>query len=159
MRHRLAACLLVCGLVAHTGAGTSLGAAKPSPKPLWELYPLDPTERGARERPATTTRAARPSPPPRSGVAGTSRTKRTGTVTTRTTIATNDRSGDDGIPLSLGLLVGALAAAILLLGLAALPLTAAPRLAALRADRRLDMALAGAVALLVVTVVYFSIAS
>jgi hypothetical protein len=92
-------------------------------------------------------------------VAGRSRTKRTGTVTTQTTIAAKDRSGDDGIPLSLGLLAGALAAAILLLGLAALPLTTAPRLAALRADRRLDMALAGALALLVVTVVYFSLVS
>jgi hypothetical protein len=89
--------------------------------------------------------AAKPSPKERSAA-----------VTTSTTGAAQDGSDDGGTPLSFGLLLGGLAAAILLLGLAALPATAAPRLAGWRDDRRLDMALAGALTLLVVTVVYLS---
>jgi hypothetical protein len=153
---RLAACLLVFGLVAHAGAGASLGAPDPSPKELWKLYPLDPTPQSTGTRPATTTAAARSSPAPRSGVAGASTTRRNAAVTTRTSGAAQHGSDDGGPPLSFGLLLGGLAAAILLLGLAALPVTAAPRLAGWRDDRRLDMALAGALALVVVTVVYLS---
>jgi hypothetical protein len=83
-----------------------------------------------------------------------STTKRSRTVTARTTVAEKDGSDDAGTPLSFGLLLGGLAAAIFLLGLAALPQTATARLARSPADRRLDMALAGGVALLIVTVVY-----
>lgn len=148
-RRRLAVFLLVCGLVAHAGAGTGLGAAQPSPKELWELYPLDPTGRGERERPVTTTRAGRLSPPPRSGVAGTRRT---------VTVGTQEGLRDDGggTSVSFAVLLGGLVGAILLISLAALPATAAPRLARLRVDRRLDIALAGALALLVVTLVYLT---
>jgi hypothetical protein len=144
---RLAVSLLVCGLVAHAGAGTGLGAAKPSPKELWKLYPLDPTGRGERERPVTTTEAGRPSPPPRGGVAGTRRT---------VTVGTQQRSGDDGggTSVSFALVIGGLVGAILLFSLAALPATAARRLTRWRVDRRRDVALAGALALLVVTLVY-----
>jgi hypothetical protein len=145
-RRCLAACLLVCSL-GYAGAGTALAAAKPSPKPLWDLYPLDPTEGGARERPAITTEAPRPSPPPRGGVAG---------VSTTVTVATQNGSGEDGTSPVFAILLGGLAAAILLLLLAAVPETATPRLARLRADRRLDIVLAGALALLVVTVIFLS---
>jgi hypothetical protein len=149
-RRRLAVSLLVCGLVAHAGADTGLGAAKPSPKELWQLYPLDPTGRGERERPVTTTEAGRPSQPPRGGVAGTGRT---------VTVGTQQGSGDDGgggTSVSFALLLGGLVGAILLLSLAALPPPAFPRLARLRVDRRLDIGLAGALALLVVTLVYLA---
>jgi hypothetical protein len=144
----LAACLLVCGLgYAGAATGTALGTAKPSPKPLWELYPLDPTGGGARERPAITTETARPSPPPRSGVAG---------VSTTVTVAAQNGSGEGGTSPVFAILLGSLAAAILLLLLAAVPETATPRLARLRADRRLDIVLAGVLALLVVTVIYLA---
>ena len=139
--------LLVCGLVAHAEADTGHAAAKPSPKELWRLYPLDPTGSGARERPMTTTEAGRPSPPPRGGVAGTRRT---------VTVGTRDRSSDggSGLPTSFAILLGAFAGAILLLIVAALLPTAGPRSGRLRVDRRLDIALAGAFALLVVTLIY-----
>jgi hypothetical protein len=142
---RLAVSLLVCGLVAHAGAGTGLGAAKPSPKELWKLYPLDPTGRGERERPVTTTEAGRPSPPAPGGVAGKT-----------ATVGTQDGSGDDdgGTSVSFALVIGGLVGAILLFSLAALPATAARRLTRWRVDRRRDVALAGALALLVVTLVY-----
>jgi hypothetical protein len=77
-----------------------------------------------------------------------------GTVTAASAVVREDGSGDSGTPLVFGLLLGGLAAAIFLLLLAVLPPTAAPRLVGWRADRRLDMAIAGALALLVVTVVY-----
>jgi hypothetical protein len=98
----------------------------------------------------TTPVAGRPSPPPRGGVAGTSRT---------VTVGTQEGSGDDGgggTSVSFALLLGGFVGAILLIGLAALPATAAPRLARLRLDRRLDIALAGALALVVVTLVYLA---
>jgi hypothetical protein len=157
-RRSIAACLLVCCLAAHTSANPAPGSTEPSPSELSELYLLESTAGRARERPAAATAADRPSPPVR-GVAGTSRTQRSLTLTTQTTLAAQDRSSDDGIPLSFAVLLGALAAAIVLLGLATLPLPRVPWLAALRADRRLDLALAGAVTLLIVTVVYLAFVS
>jgi hypothetical protein len=65
-------------------------------------------------------------------------------------------SDDDGTPVVLGLLLGGIAAAIFLLLMAVLPPRAVVRLRGLRADRRLDMVLAGVLALLVVTIVYLS---
>jgi hypothetical protein len=148
-RRFLTVALLVCGLVAQAEAQSGLAAAKPSPKELWRLYPLDPTGSGARERPVTTTEAGRPSQPPRGGVAGTRRT---------VTVGTRDRSGDGGggLPTSLAILLGAFAGAIVLLIVAALLPTAGPRLGRFRVDRRLDIALAGAFALLVVTLIYLA---
>lgn len=147
---RRVACLLICALVVLACTGASLGAPEPSPQELWKVYPLDPTAGGTDERRPTTTEAARPSPPPSSGVAGTSATKRTRTVAKQEVAARDD--GDT--PVSFALLLGGLAGAILLLGLAALPQKAAVRLAGWRGDRRLDLALAGGVTLLVATVVY-----
>jgi hypothetical protein len=148
-RRLLAVSLLVCGLVGRAEAQTGLAAAKPSPKELWRLYPLDPTGSGARERPVTTTEAGRPSPPPRGGVAGTRRT---------VTVGTRDRSGDGGggLPTSFAILLGGFVGAILLLIVAALLPTTGPRSGRLRVDRRLDVALAGAFALLVVTLIYLA---
>lgn len=146
---RLAACLLVCGLVGLAVASAALPAAKPSPQELWELYPLDPTGRGERERPATTTQPA--GQPPRAGVAGQSTTRRAGSG--------QEGSEDGGIPLALGFLLGGLVASILMLCLAALPERVTPRLDGVLVDRRLDMALAGAFGLLVVTIVYVAISA
>lgn len=58
-----------------------------------------------------------------------------------------------------GVLLGGLAAALFLLLMAVLPVTAAPRLTGLGADRRIDMALAGTLVLIVVTIVYVSAVS
>lgn len=58
-----------------------------------------------------------------------------------------------------GLLLGGLAAALFLLLMAVLPVTAAPRLTGLRADHRLDLTLAGTLVLVVVTILYLSTAS
>jgi hypothetical protein len=103
-------------------------------------------KRGAPERPVTTTAAVRLSSPLHGGVAGTSRT---------VTVGTQEGSGDggDSTSVSFALLLGGLAGAILLISLAALPATASSRLARGRVDR-LDIALAGALALLVLTLVY-----
>jgi hypothetical protein len=154
-RRRLAACLLACCLVALAAAGEGLAAAKPSPQELWELYPLDPTGRGEGERPATTTqRGGRPSP--RGGVAGATTTKRERTGSAGATVAGQEGSEDGGTPLSFGLLLGGLMASILMLGAAALPERAIPRMGNVLVDRRLDLVLAGVFGLLVVTVVYLA---
>jgi hypothetical protein len=141
----LAACLFVFGLLALGVAG-GVAAQQPSPEELWELYPLDPTEQGERERPATTTEAVAPSPPPAAGGG-------TDTTSSSRPDAAVDSSADDA-SLSLALVLGGLAAAIVLLATAALPAAAAPGVAGLLIRHRLELALAGAVALLVVTVVY-----
>jgi hypothetical protein len=154
-RRRLSACLLVCCLVALAAAGTGFAAAKPSPQELWELYPLDPTGRGEEERPATTTRPSG-QPSPGGGVAGSSTTRRDETGSAGPTVAGQEGSEDDGIPLSFGLLLGGLVASILMLAAAALPERAIPRIGGMLDDRRLDMALAGMFGLLIVTVVYFA---
>lgn len=149
-RRRLAACLFVCCLAALAPASAVLPAAEPAPQELWKLYPLDPTGRGKAEHPATRAEpGGQPSPP--SGVAGVSTTgSRGGTVVTK------DDLEDGGTPLWLGLVLGGLVAAILMLGLASLPVRAVPRRGAMLVDRRLDMALAGVLALLVVTIVYLA---
>jgi hypothetical protein len=144
---RLTVCVVAC-LVALGSAG-ELAAQQPSPQELWELYPLDPAGRGEAERPATTTGAARPSPPPRSGVAG-------AVATNPSQAATAEDETDESGAVALALLLGGLAAAIVLLGAAALPQTAAPRVAGVLAVRRLEIALAGALTLLVVTGVYLA---
>lgn len=66
------------------------------------------------------------------------------------------RGAQEAGPLGLALLLAGIGAAVLLLGAASLPATAArgPWLAGLVADRRLEFALAGAVMLLVVTLAY-----
>jgi hypothetical protein len=66
------------------------------------------------------------------------------------------RGAERAGPLGLALIIAGIGAAILLLGTASLPPTAArgPWLAGLVADRRLELALAGAVMLLVVTLAY-----
>jgi hypothetical protein len=155
MRRHRAACVLVCSLVTLAAAGAGLSAAKPSPQELWELYPLDPTGRGSGTQPPTTTPTPdRPSS--RDGVAGVSTTKRAGTAPAGGTVAAEDRSTDVGTALVPGLLLGGLVAAILMLAAAIVPAHVIPRLGGMFSDRRLEMALAGAVTLLVVTVVYVS---
>jgi hypothetical protein len=144
---RLAVCMVAC--VSALGAAGELPAQQPSPQELWELYPLDPAGPGEGERPATTTGAARPSPSPRSGVAG-------AVATNPSRAATAEDETDESGAVALALLLGGLAAAIVLLGAAALPQTAAPRVAGVLADRRLEIALAGALTLLVVTGVYLA---
>jgi hypothetical protein len=71
-------------------------------------------------------------------------------------LGTISRGAREAGPLGLALILCGIAAAILLLGTASLPQTAArgPRLAALVADRRLELALAGVVTLVVVTLAY-----
>jgi hypothetical protein len=87
----------------------------------------------------------RPGPPPHHELAATG------------AVGTKDGSGhaSDGsrTPTSFALLLGGLVGALLLIGLAALPATAVPRFARRRVDR-LDIVLAGALALLAVTIVY-----
>jgi hypothetical protein len=141
---RLAACLLVCCLGGLAAAGEALPAAKPSPQELWELYPLNPTGRSEGERPPTTTA---PTVPP---------TTTPPTVPATTTAATVpvQEGAEDGTSLSLAFLLGGLVASILMLCVAALPERAIPRLGGALVDRRLDIALAGVLTLLVVTVVY-----
>lgn len=151
MRRRLAACLFVCCLVALAPAGAALPAEEPSPQELWKLYPLDPTGRGKAKRPATPTEPDGP-PSPRSGVAGLNTTRSRGGA-----VVTKEDSEDGGTPLWLGLVLGGLVAALLMLAFAALPARAVPRRGAILADRRLDMTLAGVLALLVVTIVYLAI--
>lgn len=104
-------------------------------------------ERGAPERPVTTTAAGLLSWSPQ-GVAATGKTVRVGSQE-------GSGSGGDGTSVSLALLLGSLAGAIVLISLAVLPATATSRLARGRVDR-LDVALAGALALLVVTLVYLA---
>jgi hypothetical protein len=154
-RRRLAACLLVCCLLALAAAGAGLAAAKPSPQELWELYPLDPTGRRSAKQPVTTTQTP-DQPSSRGGVAGVGTTKREGTGPTGATVAADDRSRDVGTALFVGLMLGGLVAAILMLAVATLPESVIPRLGVSLADRRLEMALAGSLALFVVTVVYLS---
>jgi hypothetical protein len=103
-------------------------------------------ERGAPERPVTATAAGRLSSPPQGGVAGTGST---------VTVGTKEGSGGGGTSVSFALLLGGLVAAILLISVAALPATVTSRLARGRVDR-LDIALAGALVLLVVTLVYLA---
>jgi hypothetical protein len=155
-RRTVAAWLAVFAL-ALGGAGVA-PAQQPSPEELWEMYPLDPTGRGEREQPATTTAttsttttavAPPPSPQPQSGVAGT-------VTTSRDRSASADESDEDA-SVSLALVLGGLAAAIVLLAAAVVPAAVAPRLGAFLADYRLEVALAGAVTLLVVAVVYVSV--
>lgn len=144
--HR-AACLvtlLLCALVAVGGAHP---APKPAPEELWEVYPLDPTA-GGTERPATTTRRVEQ---PRSGVAGVS--------TTKATEPSGADSDAGGRSVSKGLVLGVALAAAILLALAALPEAAAPRVGRLVGDRRIDIAVGGAVALLLAAAVYVVIGS
>jgi hypothetical protein len=154
-RRRLAPCLLICCVLALAAAGAGLAAAKPSPQKLWELYPLDPTGRGSGKQPTTTTQTP-DQPSPRGGVAGVGTTKREGTGPTGATVAADDRSRDVGAAVFVGLMLGGLAAAILMLAVATLPESVIPRLGGSLADHRLEMALAGSLALLVITVVYVS---
>jgi hypothetical protein len=72
-------------------------------------------------------------------------------------VGTESGSGRDagGASASSALLVGGLVGALLLLSLALLPATATPRFARRRVDR-LDIVLAGALALLAVTLVYLA---
>lgn len=153
-------------LIALAGAGPGFAAEKPPPQELWELYPLDPTGGAPREQPASTTTttgaatgetppattaAAPPSPAPRGGVAGTSTTRPSDNP------ATARDADDDRSALSFGVILGALAASIILLGLAALPLAAAPRrVGPLVEERRVALAIAGTLTLLVMTVVYLT---
>jgi cobalamin biosynthesis Mg chelatase CobN len=178
----LRAVMLVCCLLALGTAGAGVAAEKPSPQELWKLYPLDPSRgerpagtKAAEERPAATTPAKRgtapragtttaaktppaatteaePQPAPRGGVAGASTTRPAETGSAEATGA----ASDSGTPLSFGLLLGGLFAALLMLGAAALPERAIPRLGGVVGDRRLEMALAGTLTLLVVTIVYVS---
>jgi hypothetical protein len=150
----VAAWLAVCAL-ALGGAGVA-PAQQPSPEELWEMYPLDPAGRGEPEQPATTTATtsttttvAPPSPQPQSGVAGTA-------TTSRERSASVDESDDDA-SASLALVLGGLAAAIVLLAAAVVPAAVAPRFGAFLTDYRLEVALAGALTLLVVAVVYVSV--
>lgn len=154
-RRRLGACLLVCCVVALAPASAGFPAAKPSPQVLWKLYPLDPTGLGKGEHRAAPTQRDSP-PSPRSGVAGASTTRQRGTGSTGATVAREDDSEDGGTALWLGLVLGGLVAALLMLGVAALPERAIPRRGAMLVDRRLDTALSGLLALLVVTIVYLA---
>lgn len=156
-RRTVAAWLAVSAL-ALGGAGVA-PAQQPSPEELWEMYPLDPTGRGEREQPATTTAttsttttttvAPPPSPQPQSGVAGTA-------TTSRDRSASADESDEDA-SVSLALVLGGLAAAIVLLAAAVVPAAVAPRLGGFLADYRIEVALAGGLTLLVVAVVYVSV--
>jgi hypothetical protein len=87
-------------------------------------------------------------------VAGASTTKQEGTIPARTTVAAPDDSVKGRTPLSLGVLLGALVASILLLALAAVPLTAGTRRVGLLIERRIEMAVVGTLTLLVITVFY-----
>jgi hypothetical protein len=160
LRSCLTAWLVVCGVVGLACTDAAV-AAKPAPQELWELYPLDPAGPRGRERqrtatatrPATTTApgtTTRRDAPPAGGVAGVSTTQRPRTA------AEELDSGGGGTPVGIGLVLGVAAAAITLLALAALPSDRGPnRVAELVAARRVDMMVAGAFALLFITVVYF----
>jgi hypothetical protein len=86
-------------------------------------------------------------------VAGTSTTIRDGTRPAGSVVAATG-SDDGGTPLSVGILIGGIAAAILMLGFATLPERATPRLGRLPAARRVEMAVAGTLTLLIVTGFY-----
>jgi hypothetical protein len=153
----LTASLVVCGVIALACTDASVAATKPAPQELWELYPLDPAgsrgrehERMATATSPTTAPRTTPTPDaPPSGVAGVSTKQRPRT-------ADKADSGSGGTPLGIGLMLGVAAAGITLLALAALPRDRGPnRVAELVAARRVDMMVAGAFALLFVTVVYF----
>lgn len=149
-RGSLISCLVVCAGFGLACSGTGVAAPKPSPQELWEVYPLDPTGSGARQRPRTATArgtTTRTEARPRGGVAGVTRTQRQ-----RRTVVRDEGSGT---PVAVGLMIGVAAAAIILLALAALPPAAAlGRVAELVVDRRIDLLLAGVSALLLVTIVY-----
>jgi hypothetical protein len=152
-RRFLAACLVVSAL-ALGGANVAPAQQQPSPEELWELYPLDPSGRDeGGQQPgdttATTASTPPPSPQPRSGVAGTATTGRDRSAATG--------GSDDEASLSLAILLGGLAAAIVLLGAAIVPATVAPRVSGFLAHYRLEVALAGALTLLVVAVLYVSV--
>jgi hypothetical protein len=89
-------------------------------------------------------------------VAGASTTRREETGSATTTVAASNDSVNGRTPLSFGVLIGALAASILLLALAALPLIAAPGRAGLLIERRVEMAVVGTLTLLVITVFYLA---
>ncbi len=148
---RLAACLVVCGLALGAASAAPAQREQPSPRELWEMYPLNPTE-GERERPAattpTTTVPASPSPPPRRGVAG--------EVTRSPSRSAAPGDSDDTGALARAVLLGGLAAAIVLLSAALVPSTPAPRLIGRLAHYRLEIALAGAFVLVAVAVLYIS---
>jgi hypothetical protein len=149
-RRSLITWLVVCAALGLAGSSAVVAAPKPSPQELWELYPLDPTGSGARQRPrtpivrqTTTQGEARP----RGGVAGVTRTQQQPRVVVR--------DEGRGTPVAVGLMIGVASAAIILLALAALPPAAAlGRVAGLVVDRRIDLLLAGVSALLLVTIVY-----
>jgi hypothetical protein len=153
---RVVAAWLAVSALALGGAGVA-PAQQPSPDELWEMYPLDPTGRGEREQPATTTAttsttttvAPPPSAQPQSGVAGTA-------TISRDRSASADKSDEDA-SVSLALVLGGLAAAIVLLAAAVVPAGVAPRLGGFLADYRIEVALAGALTLIVVAVVYVSV--
>ena len=160
LRSCLTAWLVVCGALGLAWADAPVAASKPAPQELWELYPLDPagSRGGERQRTATATAPATTTAPgttttpdaPQSGVAGVSTTRRPRTA------AEGLDSGGGGTPVGIGLMLGVAAAAITLLALAALPRDRGPhRVAELVAARRVDMMVAGAFALLSVTLVYF----
>jgi hypothetical protein len=156
LRSCLTAWLVVCGVVALACTDASVAATKPAPQELWELYPLDPAGSRGREHQRTATATAPTTAPgttadaPPSGVAGVSTTQRPRTA------AKGFDSGGGGTPLRIGLMLGVAAAGITLLALAALPRDRGPhRVAELVAARRVDMMVAGAFALMFVTVVYF----
>jgi hypothetical protein len=151
-RSHLTACLVVCAAMGFAGTGAGIAAPQPMPQELWELYPLDPTGSGARQRPPgatapeTTTATTAAEAQPRGAVAGVRKTQQPRTV---------ERGEGSGTPVAVGLMIGVAAAALILLALAALPPAPAfGRIGELAAGRRIDLLLAGVFALLIVTAVY-----
>jgi hypothetical protein len=144
---RNAGCL-VCALLALTAPAGTFAAEKPSPQELWKLYPLDPAH--ASGEPATTTPTAGPPSPP-GGVAGTSTTRRGPERGAGSTAVDN---GGGSTRLALGLVIGGLLAATLMLALALLPESATSRVGRLLAEQRLEMMVAGMLTLVIVTLVY-----
>lgn len=148
---RRASVCVLAGTVAMLGLAAdgaySRAKPKPTPQPLWDLYPLDPTRGDARERASRPTRSR----PGAGGVAG-----KSATVPVKLEPGAANESSGGGSSFSFALLVGAFAAAIILLALAALPRNAVPRLSEKVAEHRLDVALAGALALVVLATIYFA---
>jgi hypothetical protein len=144
----LTVCLVVCAAMGFAGTDVGLAAPQSTPQELWELYPLDPTGSGARQRPpgATAPETTTGEAQPRGAVAGVRKTQQPRTV---------ERDEGSGTPVAVALMIGVAAAAIILLALAALPpAPALGRVAEFVADRRIDLLLAGMFALLIVTAVY-----
>jgi hypothetical protein len=163
-RRRLAACIVLSAVAALGAAGGGVAAErahaqKPSPHELWELYPLDPTRAAETQRPPARERPpAQPEPrrrrPPRGTVA--SPATRVSPRPHSADAAVAPKKSNDRTPLSFGLVLGGVLASILMLVVAALP-ERIPRLGATLADHRVEVALAGTLALLAVTIVYFAI--